>query len=272
MKQSVRVLILLLVAALVLPSLADARRAEAETVANNWNIAMGNHAYAYWPETAYVTVVRALNEQALTISLQEVCQDQWLTIGQALYPYGYRALYRETISADDQAFSEDCNETSRGNAVYAKGTNLGNVGGNMQLTPIEGQKRYLVCMKSQAYIYYTTCSTHITTNPAVRVEQANVALYFWLIAVRPQGTFSITGADFNQVHPTSATNNWWIHNIEMASLQTTYLWWTHYIPPYGGNKIDYIWADRAIFQQVNAQPCQQNSVYSDHFHCTGRFS
>jgi hypothetical protein len=230
--------------------------------AHTYNMAMGNETISTGPNGGVLhdqvqadVILIAQQQLPWTVSVQEICQDQWRNILFALDDYGLVGPFVATREGDLRPWTK-CqimpgeSVRRRGNAVYSIGSPLINppFGGysSASLTPIEPggnpEPRIAVCRRTAVLGFnMDACSVHLSDTTFTAFGQV------WTLFNWSQGyanVWNVTGGDFNQ--------NWCCasglpvlglaaHFLRGSEMQMD----TNNLPTHdNGNKFDYIFAFR----------------------------
>ena len=242
---------------------------------------MGNSAYQYYNTIISRTVTQAVTYPAWQISLQESCNPQALMIRSQLAAQGQNFSLFFGIASGGKSACGSLAVGPYGNAMMAIGTPLGSHYQILSPHAVPAEDKNIQCAVMQNVGFKTeNCTTHTTASDGyLTAQQTDNARGIQLIQRVIDGAYSLSGTDLNIPYPIpppvdqignmpQGFQNWWSDNTE-AHMPN---WWITFLSqtiPYD-RMIDYIWADRRLFQQWGQYPCQYYGE-SDHRFCSAVF-
>jgi hypothetical protein len=255
----------------------------------SFNIAGGaKHNNSLLPANAVINLVANAGSAApWSIALQEVCNDQYVHLFQALDDYGYN---RSRVISDSN--DSGCQGESLNNVVFAIGTLTDTFPYTYTVQADsdtqDGRVRKLICVEMNIFAILGACSTHLTasaahypnsqSDPRVRHVQSDQAIYS--INSEYSGDWRLVGGDFNfgpeetyQIQTTyRPITVWYNAYYEAAGVLTTSGGHT----THGSLKLDYVWMIKSMgsnnpLADESITITYQSQTISDHLMVKGRF-
>lgn len=239
----------------------------------------------FLPVNALIDQVIRANPRPMTISLNEVCNSQYIGLVGGLATYGYTGARTITDTA-----TSDCQGESQSNVVFATGTFQSSyVYTYTAQAPSDtqrGESRKLVCLRMNVFALLAACSTHLTGSPAtwsgtrrVRHSQSDEAIFVTNSQFSTRWRYF--GGDFNfppdELYPNTSTRAmdiWYASYWEAAG--RLFSTGTHETYEPSGLKLDYVWMDKG-HGSANPDPAETRYLFfagdrvSDHYLLVGRF-
>ena len=239
----------------------------------------------FLPVNALIDQVSRANPRPMTISVNEVCNSQYIGLRDGLAAYGYNRARTITDSS-----STDCQGESQSNVVFSIGTLQSTYfytyGAQASADTSRGENRKYVCVRMDVFAQLAACSTHLhntseleTATRRVKHAQSDEAIFVTNSQFSTRWRF--VGGDFNfppdELYPTTSTRAmdvWYASYWEAAG--RLFSTGTHETNSVSHLKIDYVWMDKS-HGSANPEPSENRFLIfasepvSDHALVVGRF-
>jgi endonuclease/exonuclease/phosphatase family metal-dependent hydrolase len=209
----------------------------------------------------------------LTISLNEVCFDQYQNIEYRLVSQGYTGTFSASLIDVGSCGGPDIsgNPGPFGNAVFTVGGKLGTYrfSYHSQDYGFDAEIRNMVCVRFDAYAIIVACSTHLDNDDTL-ARNGQLDEYLDTVMTRYSSRCRFVSGDLNEV-PLGHDHldpPYYVDHDEADPRPPTS---QKYPTTDSGLPIDYIFVDKARQHRTGTVPTRMSVASSDHHHYTGYF-